>query len=152
AGDSVKDLRASYMALTGKPPLPPKKTLGLWVSEFGYENWGQVENVVNSLRRDRFPLDGLGMDLQWFGGKFYARGADTQGSRMGKLQFDPAAFGDAANVIKRLRDEKGVALMTIEESYVSAFSDEHRELRDRWYMARNCWDNSPVYLDYNPWW
>src|SRR5690606_21173703 len=35
SGD-LKTLRARYLALTGMPPVPPKKAFGLWVSEYGF--------------------------------------------------------------------------------------------------------------------
>lgn len=151
-GANLQELRKSYMQLTGRPPMPPKKVLGLWVSEFGYENWDEAFKPVVSLRSNGFPLDGLGMDLQWFGGKFYPNGADTRGSRMGTLQFDPTNFGNFAHQVKHLRDDRGVSLMAIEESYVSKFLPEHEQLARQQFLAHNCSDKSPVFLTSNPWW
>ena len=41
-GPNLPDLRRDYMELTGHPPVPPKKLFGLWVSEYGYDNWART--------------------------------------------------------------------------------------------------------------
>ena len=56
------------MELTGRPPVPPRKAFGLWVSEFGYDNWGQIDQLKTELRNEKFPVDGFVLDLNWFGG------------------------------------------------------------------------------------
>ena len=45
-GTDLADLRADYMELTGTPPVPPRKAFGLWVSEFGYRNFGDFVSFV----------------------------------------------------------------------------------------------------------
>jgi alpha-glucosidase len=67
-GADLPVLRRDFMELVGTPPVPPRKAFGLWVSEFGYKNWQQIETLQNGLRNDSFPLDGFVLDLQWFGG------------------------------------------------------------------------------------
>lgn len=158
AGKSLQDLRRTYMRLTGLPPLPPKKIFGLWVSEFGYENWAEAYKPVVTLRQNGFPLDGLGMDLQWFGGSFYKNGEDTRSSRMGTLEFDTKNFGNFAHEINHLRKDRGVNLMLIEESYISQFLNgdsgrgtEHKDLSEKGFLASNC-AGSPTFLNANPWW
>ena len=152
SGRSVAELRKSYLALTGAPPIPPKKVLGLWVSEFGFENWAEAYKPVVSLRQNGFPLDGLGMDLQWFGGSFFGNGADTRGSRMGTLEFDPVKFANFEHEVRHLRKDRGVNLMLIEESYVSSFLGEHRDLNSRGLLAHRCGSSEPTFLSSNPWW
>jgi hypothetical protein len=51
AGPSLLDLRHDYLELTGTPPVPPRKASGLWVSEFGYDDFDHAD-----LRRRRAPL------------------------------------------------------------------------------------------------
>src|SRR5690606_25584835 len=67
-GADLPDLRKDYMELTGRPPVPPKKTFGLWVSEYGYDNWGEIDGTLSGLRTAKFPVDGFMLDVQWFGG------------------------------------------------------------------------------------
>ena len=78
------------MELVGRPPVPPKKMFGLWVSEFGYKNWADLEDKLRTLRANHFPVDGFMMDLQWFGGVF------RPPSQMGALTWDTTHFPDPA--------------------------------------------------------
>ncbi|MEI6336550.1 MAG: TIM-barrel domain-containing protein [Methylococcaceae bacterium] len=84
-GKNLPDLRAAFMELTGTPPVPPRKSFGMWVSEFGYDNWDEVDTLKTDLRKDKFPLDGFVLDLNWFGG--IATG-DASKSNMGRLNWD----------------------------------------------------------------
>ncbi len=152
SGEDLADLRRDYMELTGRPPVPPKSSFGLWVSEFGYENFGEIYDDLLSLERNHFPVDGFALDIQWFGGRFYSRGDDVRDSRFGTLRFDEASFPGFEREIRHLRRDRGVRLMAIEESYVSKYLDEHWQLERRGFLARECPYGAPIYLDANPWW
>lgn len=84
-GKDLPELRTGFMELTGTPPVPPRKAFGLWVSEFGYDNWDEIDTLKTGLRNDKFPLDGFVLDLNWFGG--VALGNATN-SNMGRLNWD----------------------------------------------------------------
>lgn len=84
-GKDLPDLRADFMELTGTPPVPPRKSFGLWVSEFGYDNWDEIDALKTDLRKDKFPLDGFVLDLNWFGG---IATEDVKKSNMGRLNWD----------------------------------------------------------------
>lgn len=113
-GPSLPDLRKDYMELVGTPPVPPRKAFGLWVSEFGYQNWDQVSKLRDGLKQTNFPQDGFVLDLQWFGGVK----ANDPNSAMGRLDWDPVNFPDPAAHIKALAQDD-IGLVAIEESYVS---------------------------------
>jgi len=114
-GLTLADVRSDFMELVGRPPVPPRAAFGLWVSEYGYDNWAELEDKLKTLRAAKFPLDGMVLDLQWFGGI----GKDGKGSRMGALDWDAKAFPDAAKKIAELREKHGIGLIPIEEPYVS---------------------------------
>ena len=145
-GDSLADLRRQYMNLVGRPLVPPRKMFGLWVSEFGYDDWSELDKVRDSLQQRGFPLDGMVMDLQWFGG--IAENSDD--SHMGTLAWDESHFPKPAEKIKTLADQH-IGLMLIEESYVSRNLPEHQKLADKGFLVKNP-DGSPVYLAKKPWW
>lgn len=147
-GDDLPSVRRAYLALTGLPPVPPKRSFGLWVSEFGFTNWDEVSASLQSLRANHFPVDGFALDLQWFGGTF----GEPDKSRMGSLTFDPAGFPNPAQKIRQFRDEDHVRLMVIEEPFIAKSLPEHAELAERGFLARICETCGPVYLNYNPWW
>jgi alpha-glucosidase len=116
-GAKPTDLRAAYMELTGMPPVPPRKAFGLWVSEFGYRNFGEIANLLNGrpadggpncppevlgnqkrnaicpglgLRDVGFPVDGFVLDLNWFGGvqKCDDNACNQPKTHMGRLDWD----------------------------------------------------------------
>ena len=148
AGPDLAGLRKSFMDLVGHPPVPPKKAFGLWISEYGFDDWRELEDKLRTLRAHHFPVDGFVMDLQWFGGIT----EKSDASRMGSLTWDRAHFPDPEKKIAELRDQQGIGLITIEESYISRALPEHAELATRGYLARDCATCPPTYLTDNPWW
>src|SRR5687768_8624028 len=79
-GDTFADIRRLYMAMSGHPPVPAKAMFGLWLSEYGFESWDEVEEKLSSLKANGFPISGIVLDLFWFGGIDSSRL-----SRMGSL-------------------------------------------------------------------
>ncbi|NUT38708.1 MAG: DUF5110 domain-containing protein [Thermoactinospora sp.] len=148
-GADLPDLRKDYMELTGRPPVPPKKAFGMWVSEFGYDNWTEIDNRLATLRTAKFPVDGFVLDLQWFGG--VTAGSDN--TRMGTLAWDAANFPNPATKISSLASTEGLGLMTIEESYIGKNNAEHADMATRGYLVRaGCSSCAPTYLTTNDWW
>jgi alpha-glucosidase (family GH31 glycosyl hydrolase) len=149
AGADLPDLRTSYMNLVGKPLIPPRKAFGLWISEYGFESWTEIDDKLKTLRSNKFPVDGFVMDLQWFGG--VASGSPN--SPMGTLRFDERAFPNSAVKINSYKVEQGIGIITIEESYVSRGLSEHRALESKGFLAReNLINNQAFYINENPWW
>lgn len=147
-GADLPDLRKDYMELTGRPPVPPKKAFGMWVSEFGYDNWAEIDTRLSGLRTAKFPVDGFVLDLNWFGG--VTAGSDN--TKMGTLAWDTTAFPNPATKISSLGAD-GVGLMTIEESYVGKNNPEHADLASKGYLVRaGCAACAPTYLTTNDWW
>jgi alpha-glucosidase len=131
-GSDLKDLRSKYMRLTGAPPVPPKQTFGLWVSEYGYTNWTEVDTIVEDLQSKKFPLDGMVMDLQWFGGIVMTK----PNSSMGHLAFDEMHFPNPKSKVQYYKDEKHISLCTIEESYIARGNPEYKMLASKGYLVR----------------
>lgn len=146
-GEDLPALRESYMALTGTPPVPPKKMFGLWVSEYGFDNWAELEDKLASLRENNFPVDGFVLDLLWFGGIT----SDSENSAMGGLNWDTLNFPDPAGHIARYAED-GLGIMPIEEPYISAGLAEHTTLAEKGYLVTRKEGGDPVYLESNPWW
>ena len=137
-GKDLQSLRHAYMDLTGHPPVPPKKMFGLWVSEFGFQQWAEIDGKLGNLRADRFPIDGFVLDLEWFGG---VPATGTNPSRMGSLTFDAAHFPNAANKLADYQN-KGIGIMAIEESYIDQSLPEYADLKNRQFLVKRC-QNAP---------
>jgi alpha-glucosidase len=148
AGNDLPELRRSYIELTGRAPVPPKRSFGLWVSEFGFSNWDEIDSELASLCAKHFPVDGFALDLQWFGGSF----ADPDHSKMGTLSWDTHNFPDPAGKIRSYGSDQGLSLMLIEEPYIAKPLAEHDALASRGFLVRSSAGGAPTYLNYNPWW
>ncbi len=124
-GPDLPHLRRNYLQLTGLPPVPPRAMFGLWVSEYGYDDWAEMEDKLRTLRQHQFPLDGFVLDLQWFG-NIAPESEDTQ---IGRLAWDYRKFPNPAQKLRTLRDEQGVGIMLIEETYVGRNLPEYEQYK-----------------------
>ncbi len=61
-----KDILNEYTNLTGKAPMPPLWSFGLWMSRITYYSEEQGREVVNKLRENKIPADVLHFDTGWF--------------------------------------------------------------------------------------
>jgi len=163
-GPDLPDLRKDYLELTGRPPVPPKKAFGLWISEYGYDSWQEIDDKLGQLRADNFPIDGFVLDLQWFGG---VPASGNPSSRMGTLTWDTSKFPNPALKLADYKN-KGIGIITIEESYIDKGLPEHADLAGREFLVKQCRNGSngscdaaqacpaatcpPAFLEHNPWW
>lgn len=147
-GGESDELRRLYMSWTGRAPVPPRKAFGMWLSEYGYENWEEAELKARGAEEAGFPLDGVVLDLQWFGGI-------TEGSkesRMGTLTFDTTAFPNPKAKIAELA-ARGLGVIVIEEAYISGGLPEHGDLASRGFLVRSkSQQEQPLEIDESPWW
>jgi alpha-glucosidase len=135
-GQNPRVIRQRVMALGGKSPVPPRKMFGFWMSEYGYDNWAEMDQRLAAMRAAALPIDGFFLDLQWFGN--VAPGSDN--TKMGTLRFDDSAFPDAASRIRRYLTFEDIGLIPIEESYVGRALPEHVDLESRGFLAHKCGD------------
>lgn len=70
-GDDWRALLERYTALTGRMEMPPRWTLGTWMSRCVYENKDQAEEAMNGLREHGIPADVLNLDPPWMKNHYY---------------------------------------------------------------------------------
>jgi len=145
-GENPEALRQRLMSLTGRAPVPPKAAFGLWVSEYGFDDWAELDDKLKTLRQANFPLDGFVLDLQWFGGI----ASDSEDSQMGSLTWELEKFPQPAQKIANLRDEHGLGVIVIEESYVSKNLPIYNDMAQRGFLVRNADGTSPAFM--RSWW
>jgi alpha-glucosidase (family GH31 glycosyl hydrolase) len=104
---SLADVTTSLTALTGRQELPPAWTLGYVTSKYGYRNQAETEGVVDTLKTAGYPVDGLVLDLYWYGVE----------QDMGCLDWDHTSWPDPKGMLSRLKD-RGVNVVTISQPYV----------------------------------
>jgi alpha-D-xyloside xylohydrolase len=61
-----KEILNEYTDLTGKAPMPPLWSFGLWMSRCTYDNEKQVRDIAAKLRENKIPCDVLHLDTGWF--------------------------------------------------------------------------------------
>jgi alpha-D-xyloside xylohydrolase len=61
-----KDILDEYTRLTGKSPMPPLWSFGLWMSRCTYDKESQVREIAAKLRENKIPCDVLHLDTGWF--------------------------------------------------------------------------------------
>lgn len=147
-GPDLLDLRKDYLELVGHPLVPPRKMFGLWVSEFGYDNWAELEDKIRTLQENNFPVDGVVLDLQWFGGI----PSITRQCGMGSLDFNPTTFPDPADTISNYVDRLGIGVMLIEEAYICQNLPEFTRLNDQGCLVKRSPGSSEPVSFQGDWW
>ena len=141
-GPDLPDLRADYLELNGRPSVPPKALFGLWVSEYGYDNWAELDDKWQTLNANQFPQDGFVLDLQWFGNIHPP-------SQMGSISWDLDNFPDPTAKIAELRED-GLGLILIEESYVDDELQNFGLMASQSYLVKACGTCGPATM--REWW
>jgi alpha-D-xyloside xylohydrolase len=61
-----KDVLDEYTKLTGKAPMPPLWSFGLWMSRISYFSEDETRAVAAKLRTNKIPSDVIHLDTGWF--------------------------------------------------------------------------------------
>ena len=104
---SLASVTTALTALTGRQELPPLWTLGYVSSRYGYHTDDELSGVIDSLQTQGYPLDGVVLDLYWYG-----REQD-----MGRLEWDKQQWPDPDGLLEYL-NKKHINVVTISQPYV----------------------------------
>jgi len=96
AGKSSDEVVGAYRALTGAAPMYPKQAFGLFMSKERYPTQQRLLEVAETFRKERFPLDYIVQDWQYWG-------SDKDGSWSG-MTWDPQRYPDPAGMARQLHD------------------------------------------------
>ena len=103
----VENVVRNFTWLVGRQELPPLWTLGYITSKYGYHDQRESEGVVDTLKREGYPLDGIVFDLYWYGKE----------EDMGRLEWDKEQWPDHRGMLRDFK-QKGVNVVTISQPYV----------------------------------
>lgn len=103
----VENVVRNFTWLVGRQELPPLWTLGYITSKYGYHDQHESEGVVDTLKREGYPLDGIVFDLYWYGKE----------EDMGRLQWDKQQWPDHRKMLRDFK-QQGVNVVTISQPYV----------------------------------
>ena len=145
-GENLADIRRDYMQMAGTPLLPPKSAFGLWLSEYGYDNWAELDDKIATLKENDFPFSGVVMDLQWFGGI-----SEDEHSKMGSLTWDLENFPNPKKKIANYKKDN-IDMIVIEESYITKGLEEYKVLDEKGFLAHDNNGNSLDVTEDPAWW
>jgi alpha-D-xyloside xylohydrolase len=89
-----KDVVSEYTAVTGRSPVPPLWSFGLWMSRITYKSEAEVRDVAAKLRQYKVPADVLHLDTGWF-----------ETDWRSDYQFSKSRFTDPAKMIQDLKKD-----------------------------------------------
>jgi alpha-D-xyloside xylohydrolase len=89
-----KDVVSEYTAITGRSPVPPLWSFGLWMSRITYKSEAEVRDVAAKLRQYKVPADVLHLDTGWF-----------ETDWRSDYQFSKSRFTDPAKMIADLKKD-----------------------------------------------
>jgi len=133
-GDPAQ-LTEKLTELTGRQPLPPRWTLGYLQSRFGYQSQQEAEEISLLTREQGFPLDGIFLDLYWFGGT----------RQMGELAWARAQWSDPEGMMGRL-GALGIHTVPIIEPFIVKGTHAFDSLTRAGLLARGQ-DGSPAVIE-----
>lgn len=120
---SLADLTTKLTTITGRQDLPPLWSLGYITSKYGYRTQRETTGVVDTLKRAGYPLDGIVLDLYWYGKE----------QDMGRLDWDPEQWPDHKKMLAELK-RRGVNTVIISQPYIlrnGRGADNYNTLRDK---------------------
>ena len=89
-----KEILSEYTALTGRSPVPPLWSFGLWMSRITYSSEEEVRSVANELRRRSIPSDVIHIDTGWF-----------ETDWRSDFEFSSSRFPNAGDMLADLRQQ-----------------------------------------------
>ncbi|MGQ9848684.1 MAG: TIM-barrel domain-containing protein [Aggregatilineaceae bacterium] len=111
-GPTPAEILERYTALTGRAPVPPKWTFGLWVSSCGsYRDQAAMQKLVDGLDEHDLPADVVHVDPWWMTWRKYC-----------DFTWDRAAFPDVEGFIADLH-ARDLHLCLWEHPYISVESE-----------------------------
>ena len=135
-GPSFKKIIEQYTLLTGRAPMPPRWSFGLWMSRFGYKNWDEIEQVVTGMRSRGIPLDVIHIDPYWMREKNYC-----------DFVWDEKAFPDPTAHLKKLRS-MGVRVCLWEQPFIPVNTERFHQAHEKGYLVRNRRGQTYVMTDF----
>lgn len=131
---SPKEILTEYTALTGRSPVPPLWSFGLWMSRITYKSEAEVREVAAKLREQKIPCDVLHLDTGWFE-------TDWQCD----YRFSPSRFQDAEKMIADLKSD-GFHTCLWQLPYFTTKNSLYPEIVQQGLAVRNAGGKQP-YLD-----
>jgi alpha-D-xyloside xylohydrolase len=120
-----KEILSEYTALTGRSPVPPLWSFGLWMSRITYKSEAEVRDVAAKLRQYRIPSDVIHLDTGWF-----------ETDWRSDYKFAKSRFTDPAKMISDLK-QQGFHISLWQLPYFTRKNALYDEIVKSGYAVRN---------------
>ena len=149
-GPTPREALERYTRLTGRPPLPPSWSFGLWLTTSFTTNYDEktVSGFVDGMAERRIPLHVFHFDCFWMRGLHWC-----------DFEWDPDTFSDPEGLLAKLR-ARGLKICVWINPYIAQQSrlfDEGRaagyflKLRDGRVWQTDLWQGGMAIVDFtNP--
>lgn len=126
--DNLGGVVREFTALTGRQDIAPLWALGYITSKYGYKTQSETEEVVNTLKSGGYPLDGVVLDLYWYG-------VETD---MGRLEWNKEQWPDHKKMLADFK-AKGVKTITISQPYLNKIGaiDNYNKAKTAGYLTKD---------------
>lgn len=131
---TLSNVVEKYTQLTGRQELPPFWALGYITSKYGYKTEAETCGVIDTLKLNGYPVDGVVLDLYWYGKE----------QDMGRLEWEPEQWPTHKKMLADLK-KKGVNTVIISQPYVLTNGkaiDNYNELSPRGMFCRDSLGNT----------
>jgi alpha-D-xyloside xylohydrolase len=118
-----KEILSEYTALTGRSPVPPLWSFGLWMSRITYKSEAEARDVAKKLREYEVPCDVIHLDTGWFEEDWRC-----------DYEFSTSRFDDPQTMISDLR-EQGFRISLWQIPYFTPKNKLYEEILDRGYAV-----------------
>ena len=105
---SIAKVVNNYTLLTGRQELAPFWSLGYITSKYGYRTQQETMSVIDTLRRHGYPVDGIVLDLYWYGKE----------SDMGRFEWNAEQWPNHRKMLADLKAD-GVKMIIITQPYLT---------------------------------
>ncbi|NMM95598.1 alpha-xylosidase [Bifidobacterium sp. DSM 109960] len=126
-GTSLKDILNTYTDLTGKPPLVPEWSYGLWLSTSFTTDYDEktVLDFVDGMAKRNIPLSVFHFDCRWMKELEWCN-----------FEWDKSKFPDPEGLLKKLHD-RGLKICVWINSYIGQKSPLFEEGAKNGYFIKN---------------
>ena len=140
---SLKELIGTYTALTGRPQLPPRWAMGLWMSRAAYHDRAEMLEVAERLRAEEIPCDVFNIDPTWLKQQYY----NDIGVEVCNLDWDECPWGPPEALFAEFA-QRGFSICLWINPYFSEESAIYAEAKERGYLVRTV-DGGLARLEFN---
>ncbi len=104
---SLPEVSRLFTGLVGRLVLPALWAMGYITSKYGYHDRGETVGVIDTFRREGYPVDAVVLDLYWYGKE----------QDMARLAWEPSQWPDHSRMLADLK-KRGVNTVAISQPYV----------------------------------